>query len=79
MANQQSVSGSVSAKRDGVMIGEKEAVNTASFPLYLVFPFFRIRWVQFALDGLGFSPGAARFKMSIYVADNDCQRYPLGG
>lgn len=62
------------------MIGEKEAVNTASFPpLYLVSPFFPIRWMQFALDSLGFSPGAARFKMSIYVADNDCQRYPLGG
>lgn len=33
------------------MIGEKEAVNTASFPpLYLVSPFFPIRWMQFALD-----------------------------
>ena len=79
MEDQQGVFGSVPAKRDGVMIGEKEAVNTASFPLYLVFLFFRIRWVQFALDGLGFSPGAAHFKMSIYVTGNDCQRYPLGG
>ena len=61
------------------MIGEKEAVNTASFSLYLVFPFFRIRWAQCALDGRGFSPGAAHFEMSIYVADHDCQRYPLGG
>ena len=35
--------------------------------------------MQFALHGLGFSSGAAHFIMSMYVADNNCQRYPLGG
>lgn len=79
MEGEQGVSGSVPAKRDGVMMGEKEAVFTASFPLYSAFPIFRIRWMQFALDGLGFSLCAAHFKMSIYVTGNDCQRYPLGG